>query len=47
MIGVLMRDEYAVNLLRPDPQPAHLFGQAVVIIARVDHGRGIALPIEE
>ena len=33
--------------LRIDTEPAHFFGKAVVVIARVDHDRGIALAVKE
>lgn len=42
-----MGDEDVPDALGIDAQPAHFFFQTVVVIARVDHERGVALAVEE
>ena len=42
-----MGDEDAVDAPGVDAQPAHLFLETVVVVARVDHENGVALAIEE
>ena len=47
MVSVLMRDEDVPDGCRIDAEPAHFFGKAVVVIARIDHNGRIALAVEE
>ena len=47
MVSVLMRDEDVPDGCRIDAEPAHFFGKAVVVIARIDHNGRIAFAVEE
>ena len=42
-----MGDENMADAAGVDAQPAHFFFQTVVVIARVDHQRGVALAVKE